>query len=313
MRRTRLGPSVAREATKLGIVVAFLSVYVIWGSTYLAIRLGVQEMPPFLMAGLRWLVAGGLLYAWRRASGDARPSLLNWREASIVGIFLIVGGNGIVSFAAQWVPSGLTALLIAIVPVWIALITFGQTKVRPAPRVFLGIGLGVVGVALLAGPAVFGGGWGTLLVLVASLSWATGSMYSRGAKLPSSSLLGAAMQMIVGGVVLSLAGLASGEAARVDLAAVSWVGWTSLAFLVFFGSIVAYSAYVWLLQVVRPELVATYAFVNPVVAVILGWWIADESFGIMTALAAALIIVAVAIVVTTKAPPRAPSQSMAKA
>ena len=288
--------------------------YVIWGSTYLAIRFAIDTMPPLLMAGARWIVAGGALLAWRLAATGQRPTWPHVRTALVVGTLLIFGGNGLVSVAEQWVPSGITALLIAIVPLWIALFEWvGPARVRPSPRVLVGIALGLAGVALLVGPAAvlaLGGAGaagllGAALILVATVSWASGSLWSRKAPRPKDLLLGAALQMVAGGVVLTVVGLAVGEAARVDIAGITAKSWLSWGFLVVFGSIVAYSAYVWLLQVVRAEMVATYAFVNPVVAVVLGVLFANEPFGLDTALVAALIVAAVALIVTAPRPPPA--------
>lgn len=294
-----------------GIVAAFLAVYVIWGSTYLAIRYAVETMPPFLMASARWLVAGAALYAWRRAAGDARPTARHWLSASVIGVALVLGGNGLVSWAEQWVPSGLAALIIAIVPLWITLLVWRRTKVAPTARAASGILLGLLGVAVLFGPAIaegLGGStallFGTIAILVATMSWALGSVYSRTAQTHPSILLAAAMQMLAGGAALGLVGLGMGEGARVDLGAVDLRAWLSFAFLVVFGSIVAYSAYVWLLRVVRAELVATYAFVNPIVAVLLGTLFAAEPFTTGTLVASALIVVGVALVVTGGARPR---------
>lgn len=289
----------------LAIAAAFAAVYVIWGSTYLAIRIVVDEMPPFLMASARWLVAGAILYAWRRMAGDAAPTPRQWLTAGIVGTALVLGGNGLVSWAEIYVPSGLTALLIAIVPVWIALAMWLRHGDRPAGRALAGIVVGLAGVAALVLPtfAASDAGFGPLalgsvVILLASLSWATGSVYARTAPQPTSALLGAAMQMLAGSLALGIVGTAAGEWARVDLAAVSVKAWGAFVFLAIFGSVVAYSAYVWLLRVVRPEKVATYAFVNPIVAVILGVAFAGETLGPSTWLAAALIVVGVALVVT---------------
>lgn len=314
---TRRAPSCPRMAaapSRGALVAAFASVYVIWGSTYLAIRFAVADMPPFLMAGARWLFAGIGLLAWRLAATRERPTWREWRGAGIVGLLLVVGGNGLVSFAEIVVPSSLAALLVAIVPMWVALFGWGLTGRAPGWRVALGVAFGVAGVALLVGPAALDAlrGGSTLLVgigivLGATLAWSAGSLYSRRAPLPKDALLGAAMEMVVGGVALALLGLATGEAPRVDLAAVTWRGWASLAFLALFGSIVAYSAYVWLLKVARPELVATYAFVNPVVAVMLGVALAGETFTPLTGAAAALIVVAVALVVTAPKPQAPPA------
>ena len=299
------------------IVAAFAAVYVIWGSTYLAIRYAVESMPPFLMASARWIVAGAIIYAWRRAAGDPAPTLRNWGAAAIVGTALILGGNGLVSWAEIWVPSSLAALIIAIVPLWFALFVWARDGVAPTVRIAAGILLGLAGVAILFGPAVAQGVsgspallWGSIAILGATLSWAAGSVYSKKAALPPSILLAAGMQMLAGSVALAIVGIARGELADVDLAAIDERAWLSWGFLVVFGSIVAYSAYVWLLREVRPELVATYAFVNPIVAVLLGVVFAGEPFGTGTLIASALIVVGVALVVTggrkAPAPPPPP-------
>ncbi|HUR67714.1 MAG TPA: EamA family transporter [Candidatus Thermoplasmatota archaeon] len=289
----------------LGIVAAFVAVYLIWGSTYLAIRFAVEDTPPFLMASARWLVAGAILFAWRKAAGDALPTGHEARAAALVGVALILGGNGLVSWAEQWVPSAFAALLIAVVPAWIALLVWARTKERPGARVASGIALGFLGVVALFAPALVEGLRGDMAVavgigaiLVATVAWASGSLYSRSAPQPKSTLMGVAVQMLAGGAALAVAGLATGEATRVDLPAVSLRTWLSLGFLVFFGSIVAFSAYIWLLKQVPPSLVATYAFVNPVVAVALGALFAGERFTPLTLAASALIVVGVALVVT---------------
>lgn len=298
--------------TPLLIAAAFAAIYVIWGSTYLAIHYAVADLPPLLMAGARWILAGAVLFAWRRAKGDGTPTLAHWRTAFIVGGLLIVGGNGLVSIAQQTVPSGLTALLVAVVPLWIALIEWvGPTRRRPTIRTATGIALGLVGIAVLVGPdalrAARGRGVvalaGSLLILLAAFLWANGSLYSRRAQRPASPLLMAGMQMLAGGVLLIVFGTLAGEWPRLDLASVGAAAWWSVAFLVVFGSIVAYSAYVWLLQVVRPEIAATYAFVNPVVAVALGAWIAGEIVTWRVALVGALIVGAVALIVTAPSSP----------
>lgn len=298
------------------IVAAFAAVYVIWGSTYLAIAYAVETLPPLLMAAARWIPAGLILFAWRRARGDPLPTAQQWRTGFIVGALLVVGGNGLVSVAEQDVPSGLTALLVASVPLWMAVIEWvGPTRRRPTARVALGIALGLTGVALLVAPdaaealrgtsgtsgARLAGGM--LLVLLAAFLWANGSIYSRRAPRPTSPLMGAATQMLAGGLILTLLGLATGEAARLDLPNVSTESWLAVAFLALFGSIVAYSAYVWLLQVMRPEQAGTYAFVNPVVAVALGVWLRDEVITPRIIGVAVLIVLAVALIVTAPARP----------
>jgi drug/metabolite transporter (DMT)-like permease len=303
----------------LAIVAAFASVYVIWGSTYLAIRFAVEEMPPFLMASARWLIAGALLLAWRRFAGDPMPTARQWGSAAIVGVALILGGNGLVSWAEQWVPSALAALIIAIVPMWIAIGMWARTKEAPSPRVAVGILLGFAGVVVLFAPGVrggFGGAsaflLGTLAILVATLSWAAGSLYSRTAPQPKSTLMGVAIQMLAGGVALGIVGVGTGELPRVDLAAVGARAWVSFWFLTLFGSIVAFSAYIWLLKNVAPSLVATYAFVNPIVAVVLGIALAGETFTPLTIVASGLIVVGVALVVTAARVPTPPKPPAAE-
>lgn len=291
----------------LSVALAFLAVYVIWGSTYLAIRVAVESMPPFLMAGARWILAGGALYAWLRLRGAPKPERVHWRSAAIIGALLLLGGNGLVSWAEQLVPSGITALMIGTVPVWFAIIAaLAPGGERPTVPVVIGIVLGLAGVAVLVGPSLVDGVGevhvgGGVAILFACVFWASGSLYSRRAKLPSSTLLGAAMEMLAGGVILVIVGLVAGEAPRVDLPAVSARSWIAWLFLVTFGSIVAYASYVWLLKVQPPSRVATYAFVNPIVAVVLGWLVLDEVVTARTLAAAALIVASVAITVLASA------------
>jgi drug/metabolite transporter (DMT)-like permease len=294
--------------SRLRIAAAFAAIYVIWGSTYLAIHFAIQTLPPFWMAATRFLLAGMLLYGWARLRGGERPTLLHWRSAAIVGGLLLMGGNGGVVWAQQHVPTGLTALLVASVPVWMVLLDgIGRGWRRPATQVLLGIGLGLAGVALLVGPGRFAGAsavdpLGALVLVLASLCWATGSLYSRRARLPASPLLGTAMEMLAGGALLLLAGLLTGEAAKLDLGAASPKSLLAVGYLVVFGSLVGFTAYIWLLRVTRPALVATYAYVNPVVAVFLGWAFAGEPLSARTLLAAAIIIGGVVLITTHRAP-----------
>jgi drug/metabolite transporter (DMT)-like permease len=302
--------SPAGRPSRLRIAAAFAAVYVIWGSTYLAIHFAIQTLPPFWMAATRFLLAGVVLYVWARLRGAARPTAVHWRSAAIVGGLLLLGGNGGVVWAQQHVPTGLTALLVATVPVWMVLLDgVGRGWRRPATQVLLGIGLGLAGVALLVGPGRFAGGEaidprGALVLVLASLCWATGSLYSRRAPLPASPLLGIAMEMVAGGALLALAGALAGESGRLDLAAASPRSLLAVAYLVVFGSLVGFTAYIWLLRVTRPALVATYAYVNPVVAVLLGWAFAGEPLTGRTLLAAAIIVGGVVLITTHRAAPR---------
>lgn len=296
-----------REPRLLHVVLAFAAVYLIWGSTYLAIRFAIETLPPLLMAGARFLVAGVLLYAWTRARGAPRPTAAQLRAATVAGGLLLLGGNGGVVVAEQWIPSGLAALLVAAVPLWMVLVDWGWgARVRPTPRVVLGVAVGFGGVALLVGSPGAGAGGGhellgAALVVGAALLWAVGSIYSRHAPTPPRPRMWVATQMMAGGVLLLLAGLATGEGTRLDLGAVSARSATALAYLVAAGSLVAYSAYIWLLSVVPPARVATYAYVNPVVALLLGWALADEPLTFRSVAAAAIIIGAVVLITTERA------------
>lgn len=290
------------------LVAAFAAVYVIWGSTYLAIRFAIETLPPLLMAGSRFLVAGGVLYAWMRWRGRTRPEGRHWLGATVVGGLLLLGGNGGVVWAEQTVPSGLAALMVATVPLWMVLIDWwrpGGTK--PARIVLLGVVVGLAGMVLLVdleetrGTAVHG--VGALVLILASLSWATGSLYSRRANLPRSPFLATAMEMIMGGALLTTVGLARGELGTFDPTQVSGRSVGAVAYLIVFGSIIAFTAYIWLLRVVSPAKAGTYAYVNPVVAVALGWALADEPVTGRTLIAAAIIIVAVALITSHRARP----------
>jgi drug/metabolite transporter (DMT)-like permease len=293
-------PSRARVAT------AFAAVYILWGSTYLAIHFAIQTLPPFLMAGARFLTAGSVLYLIIRLRGGAAPSLRHWRAAAIVGGMLLFIGNGGVVWSQQHVPSGVAALLVAIVPCWMVLIEWLRPGgSRPAVPVVAGLALGTAGIAILIGPDALGGGrvnlWGAGALMIASLSWATGSIYSRGAALPASPMLATAMQMLAGGVCLTLFGLAVGEGARMNLGAASLPSVLGLLYLIVFGSLIGYTAYIWLLQVSTPAKVATYAYVNPVVAVLLGWLVAGEALTGRMVLAAAVIVSGVALITLARA------------
>jgi len=294
------------------LIAAFGAVYVIWGSTYLAIRWAIETMPPLLMASARFLIAGGLLYAWslrKSAAGHApAPTRDQWRAAAVAGALMLGGGNGAVSVAEQWVPSGIAALLVASVPLWLVVLDalFGS-RTRPSARASVGLLVGFAGVALLAGsPGVGQGGplelLGALLILGGCAAWAAGSLYLRYAPLPPRPLMWVAMQMIAGGAVLGVAALATGEWVGFDTAEISLRSALSLAYLIGFGAIVAYSSYVWLLRVTTPARIGTYAYVNPVIALLLGWWLAGEPLGFRSVLAAAIIVGSVVVIVSESKP-----------
>lgn len=295
------------EATRGKLILAFATVYLVWGSTYLAIRYAIETMPPFLMASARFVVAGVLLMGWALLRGAGRPTLAQWRSTAVVGTLLLLGGNGGVVWAEQFVPSGLAALLVATVPLWMVLIdALAPGGKFPGLRVWIGIALGLVGVAILArpegGPGVASSMYfyGALALIGASLSWSIGSVYARRAKLPPSPLLATGMEMLSGGVALGLFSLVLGEPRSFDLQAVSAKSWFALLYLLILGSIVGYSAYIYLLHATTPALASTYAYVNPVIAVGLGWAIAGEPVSARTLVAAAIILVGVVVITLSR-------------
>ncbi len=284
------------------LVAAFGAVYVLWGSTYLAIRFGVETIPPFLMAGTRHLTAGLILFLWTRLRGEPRPDKSHWATAVFIGGLMLLGGNGLVTWAEQRVPSGLAALIVASVPLWMALLDGVHKRVRPRAHVVAGLVIGLAGILMLVAPGRFAGNGrvdllGAGALLLAALSWTAGSLFSRHARLPESVLTSTAMQMIGGGVLLWVTGLVVGEGSRLDLAAVSQRSILSLGYLIVFGSLLGFSAYVWLLRATTPARVSTYAYVNPVVAVFLGWAFAGESVTIRVALATIAVVASVALII----------------
>jgi drug/metabolite transporter (DMT)-like permease len=291
------------RTSPLAVWSALLSVYLIWGSTYLAIRYAVETTPPFLMAAARFLISGGFLFALRRLAGDPVPTAAEWRAATIVGVFLLVGGNGGVVWAEQFVPSALAALLVATVPLWMALIDVFARGHRPNPIEASGIVVGFGGVVLLIGwPAAYADGmnsYGAAALVLASLSWAVGSLYGRHARLPASQLLGTGMEMLAGGIALFALSLVAGEWNEFEAAAVSARSALALAYLTVVGSS-AFVAYVWLLRVAPTPLVSTYAYVNPLVAVFLGYFLAGEPVTSRILLATIVIIGSVVLVTAPK-------------
>ena len=300
---------------KLKIWLAMLSVYIFWGSTYLAIRFAVETMPPFLMAASRFLIAGAILYLWRRAAGDPAPARLEWRSAAVVGLLLLLGGNGGVVWAEQRVVSGIAALIVGSAPLWMVLVdALRPGGVRPNLQTMVGVLVGFGGIMLLIGPGEFGNGGGldragVIVLLIASFFWAMGSLYSRQARLPASPLLGTGMEMLLGGVGLLLAGTLTGEWSRLDLAAISARSLWGLAYLVVFGSLVGFASYTWLLRVAPTPLVSTYAYVNPLIAVFIGNLLAQEPLTPRILISALVIVSSVALINTSrKTAARKPSQ-----
>ena len=295
-----------KGASRAQIIAAFASIYIIWGSTYLAIRYAIETIPPFIMGGTRFLVSGALLYLWARSRGASRPTKLHWRNAIIAGGFLLLGGNGAVVWAEQFVPSGLTALLVSILPIWLVIIEWVRPpRRRPTGAVLVGLVLGFIGIIVLVGPGNVGGQGdvrplGALVLIFGSLSWAIGSFWSRDAKLPESALLTTGMEMLGGGALLIIVGVLSGELSHLDIHHVSRSSTVGLVYLITFGSLLGFTSYIWLLDKVSPAHLGTYAYVNPIVAVVLGWAIAGERLSIRTGVAAAIVICAVALITSAR-------------
>jgi drug/metabolite transporter (DMT)-like permease len=288
------------------LIGAFAAVYIIWGSTYLAIRFAVDTMPPFLMAGVRFLVAGTILYTFMASRGTPAPRRIHWRSALIIGALLLLAGNGGVVWAEQHVPSGIASLLVAIVPLWIVLIDwFRPGGSRPGIPVMVGVLVGLAGIGLL----VIGGDessqpidiLGIGSILIATICWAAGTFYARRAPLSSSSLQTTAMEMLCGGALLLLVGTVTGEWGRLDIAKISLTSVVAVVYLIVFGALVAYTAYTYLINHAAPARAATYAYINPVVAVFLGWLFRGEPLTIRTVVAAAIIIGSVVIITTYNA------------
>ena len=292
--------------TKIRILIAFAALYLVWGSTYLGIRFAIESIPPFLMAGSRFLLAGVIMFAIAWSQGAYKASWANWRVSLIVGACLLLAGNGGVTIAEQYIDSGLAALIVAIVPIYIVILGWATgTAPRPAPIVWLGLIGGFAGVGFLLGPALrFSSNSGRhpaigmSILLVSSFIWSAGSLYSRSAKHAASPFLTAAQQMLCGGLLLLLAGLLTGELRSFHLHSVSMLSLASFIYLIIIGAVVGYTAYIWLLRHCDPAKVATYAYVNPIVAVLLGAGFAGEKLSIRVLIAAALIIGSVAIVIT---------------
>lgn len=288
------------------VIAAFFAIYIFWGSTYLAIKYAIETMPPFIMAGTRFLFAGGLLFVASMWSKDFEwPTWRHWRTSLIVGTLLLLGGNGGVVFAEKYISSGLAALLIAAEPFWIVMLSWLWLKRgRPGKPVIFGLVVGFIGVALLVigqngsdtGQSGYYRTAATIAVLLAGVAWATGSLYGIKAAAPKSAILTSGMQMLSGGAVLMLTGSVRGEWSTFTLVNVSTNSWLGLGYLIVFGSLIGFTAYSWLLKNAQPSMVATYAYVNPVIAVILGWLIAGETITGQILMGAGLVVASVVLV-----------------
>ncbi len=282
-------------------IAAFAAIYLIWGSTYLAIKLAIASIPPFLMLSFRFIPAGLLLYAFLRLRGIPAPTRKQWLAAAGVGTLMLAGGVGAVAHAERSIHSGLAALLVAAVPMWMVLFDWmGPARRRPTRRVLVGLAVGFLGVGLIVGPAWEGAGMAGLgavaVVMFGTMCWALGSVYSRHLSKPKSAFMSSAMQMTGAGVSLFLLAVLSGEIATFDPSIITQQSAMAVGYLIVFGSIIAYAAYVWLLHHTTPARVSSYAFVNPLVAMLLGVWLGNESFGPMAIFAAMLVVTSVVLV-----------------
>jgi len=293
--------------TRIKIFLAFLVIYFVWGSTYIAIRFAIETIPPALMAGLRFTISGVLLYGWISRFDRISPRRPEIQKSIVVGLLLIVGGNGILVWSEQYIPSGLAALILAIIPIWMVLLEWiFVTRKRPSVATIAGIGMGVLGVGLLSGvdrsvlldnaregSTVF---FYAAMLMLAGFSWASGSLYSRTIRSSASLLKLVSIQMLAGGIFLLLVATVLGEWREFSLSDLSGRSIMSLIYLIIFGSVITYSAYNWLLRQSSPAKVGTYAFFNPLVAVVLGWLLADEPITSRLLLGAVCILTAVVIV-----------------
>jgi drug/metabolite transporter (DMT)-like permease len=291
---------------KLAIIAAFAALYLIWGSTYLGIRFAIESIPPLLMAGTRFFLAGAIMYTIARWQGAPKSTFTEWRTAFVVGTCLLLFGNGGVTVAEQWVASGLASLLVATVPIYIALLAWiSGSAPRPRPLVLFGLAGGFVGVGILVGPTLSRhstphAGVGMLVLLFGSLVWSIGSLYSRRAHNAPSPFLAAGQQMLCGGSLQMIAGFATGEARDLEFRHLTALSLGAFVYLVVIGAVVGFTAYIWLLRVCDPAKVATYAYVNPIVAVLLGAFFNGETLTARTALAATIILGSVAVVITAQ-------------
>lgn len=298
-------PSDQIHVTRFKLIVAFAAVYLIWGSTYLGIRFAIETIPPFIMCGMRFIVGGLMMLVWARMQGAGWPSRVELRNAAVIGTLLMVGGTGAVTWAEQTVPSGLTALVVGSVPLWIVFFDWlSPHGTKPTRLMVLGLIIGTVGVGLLIAPGHFAGAdhlnpVGAVVLILACGSWAFGSIQSRHTVLPKPQTMSIAVQLLIAGGVLLVLSAFTGEWPKLDLALVSLKSTLSLLYLAIIGSL-AFVAYIWLIKAAGPARAATYAYVNPVVAVILGSTVGSEPFALRTVISALVIVVAVVLIITAK-------------
>ncbi|WP_438481152.1 EamA family transporter [Oleiharenicola lentus] len=306
--------AVSKAPSRAAIIAGFAAIYLIWGSTYLGIRVAVETIPPFLMIGTRYFVAGLIITAIIAVQRGFRAKAHQWRDNAIIGGFLCLGGTGLVSWSEQKIPSGITTLIVSISPLFIVLMDWavfnffrdGKRGSKPNAFTFVGLALGFVGLVLLVGPDVMKTGAGhldplsVLGLIGATLFWGIGSLATRYAHEPADPYTASAIQMLCGSVWIMIVSFLNGEVSTFQLSAVSAVSAWSWVYLVVFGSLIGFTTFVWLMQHCTPARVSTYAYVNPIVAVFLGWWILQEPVSPRIFVAAAIIIAGVAIITIAK-------------
>jgi drug/metabolite transporter (DMT)-like permease len=287
------------------VLLAFAIIYFVWGSTFLAIRVGVREVPPFLLAGLRFLIAGLVLFAWMRAKGTVSPTARQWFSATLLAVLIFVLDYGLLFWAERRVPSGIAAVMMATIPVFMTLseILFLKTQ-RLTPRLGAALLIGIGGVLVLVSRSISFGDSpidtiGAIALIVAAIGWSVGSALTRKLPLPSSKAMSSGAQMFAGGVLLMITSTALGEFRGFRVQAVSLKAWLALAYLIVAGSIVAFTAYLWLIHHESPTKVGTYAYVNPVVAVLLGYFLGGEGLSLRTIMGTMLVLVSVVVITTT--------------
>lgn len=285
------------------LVAAFAAIYFIWGSTYLFIKFALETMPPFALAATRLSVAGALLYAWSITRSDIRPTRVHWIHGAVLGFFLLTVGNGAVVWSQQRVPSGIAALVVAVVPLWVVVINWLRPGgKRPNMLTAVGVIIGLIGMTLLIGPGAIGkhevDRVAGIVLIIGSLSWSAATVFGKRAAVPAYPALASAIQLLGGGLALAVVSLVTGEFARINSDAFSLQAILSISYLIVFGSIIAFSAYSWLLRVAHPSRIATYAYVNPVVAIFLGWLFADEALSLRILIAAGVILGGVVLITT---------------
>jgi len=296
---------------KTKIWIALIALYIVWGSTYFGIKVAIETIPPFFHAGIRFLISGLILMSWQRAAGHDLPTRKQWMSTAFIGLMLLLGGNGLVAWAEKFIPSGIAALIISSTPMFLVVAeAMRPNGIKPRWQVIVGLLIGFAGIFILVGPGKISGSgikldpFGVAALLVACLLWTIGSIFSKTADLPKSSLMTTGAEMLMGSIGLFVVSLLTGELNGWDPAQVSMRSIYGLSYLITVGSIIGFGSYIWLLQNAPISLVATYAYVNPIVPVLLGSWLGNEPLGPHIWVAAAIIIGSVIFINTSRSKPK---------